>query len=137
MGARSEVSDWLGEAKADLKHARLSLSGGSYNWACFAAQQAAEKALKAFVMGVARKRPSHVHDLTALYAEVKENLELPNIVVQGLGMLSSYYTIARYPNAGLTRPSIGIARTQAEDAIAIAEKVIGRVEDELRRTTKG
>jgi len=37
MGFRSEVWDWLEEAKADLRHARLSLGGGSNNWACFAA----------------------------------------------------------------------------------------------------
>lgn len=131
MGIRPEVLDWLEEARADLKHARLSLSGGSCNWACFAAQQAAEKALKAFAMGVARKRPSRVHDLTVLYAEVKESLELPKDVIQRLGVLSSYYTIARYPNAGLRKPSVGITTTQAEEAIALAEGVVGRVEDEL------
>ena len=30
-----------------MEHARRSVDIGDYNWACFAAQQAAEKALKA------------------------------------------------------------------------------------------
>jgi len=136
MSFRLEVLDWLREARADLEHAKLSLEGGSYNWACFAAQQCVEKALKAFLMGVMRRRPSHVHDLTRLYAEVKDRLKLPNDVIQRLGELSSYYTIARYPNAGLMRPSIGISRTQAEEAIALAEKVIGCIEDELKHASE-
>ncbi len=85
LGIRSEALDWLEEAKADIKHARLSLNGGSYNWACFAPQQAAEKALKAFVIGVARKRPSHVHDLTMLYTDVKNALSCRRLSSRGSG----------------------------------------------------
>jgi HEPN domain-containing protein len=40
-------SDWLRQAQRDLEHARRSQEAGDYEWACFAAQQAAEKALKA------------------------------------------------------------------------------------------
>lgn len=39
MSIRSEVLDWLKEARSDLKHAKLSLDGGSYNWAYFAVQK--------------------------------------------------------------------------------------------------
>jgi len=137
MGFRSEVWDWLEEAKADLRHARLSLSGGSHNWACFAAQQAVEKALKALMMGAKRRRASHVYDLTRLYAEVEEELVLPTEVTQKLGELSSYYTMARYPNAGLNRPSTGIGRAQAEEAIALAEKVVMCIEDKLKGAAEG
>ncbi|NTW21878.1 MAG: HEPN domain-containing protein, partial [Nostocales cyanobacterium W4_Combined_metabat2_030] len=41
---------WLRQAKRDLDHARLALSGGNYEWACFAAQQSAEKAVKALFL---------------------------------------------------------------------------------------
>ncbi len=37
---------WV-QAQADLEHARKSLEAGDYEWACFAAQQAAEVAVKA------------------------------------------------------------------------------------------
>jgi HEPN domain-containing protein len=40
-------SDWLKQAERDLDQARLSLREGFYEWACFAAQQSAEKAVKA------------------------------------------------------------------------------------------
>ncbi len=137
MVVRSEALDWLEEAKADLEHARLSLGSGSYNWACFVAQQAAEKALKAFMMGVGRRRPPRTHDLTRLYVGVGERLELPGEVVERLGELSAYYTIARYPNAGLMRPSTGITRVQAEEAIKLAGKVVRRVEDEFKGAVEG
>lgn len=36
--------DWWVQAEADLRHARHALEDEDYEWACFAAQQAAEKA---------------------------------------------------------------------------------------------
>ena len=43
----SRAEDWLRQALRDLEHARRSLKFGDYEWACFAAQQAAEKSVKA------------------------------------------------------------------------------------------
>ncbi|MBN1308639.1 MAG: HEPN domain-containing protein [Chitinispirillaceae bacterium] len=39
-------SDWLNQAIRDLEQAEDSKSAGRHEWACFAAQQAAEKAIK-------------------------------------------------------------------------------------------
>ncbi len=39
--------DWIEEAEGDLRHAENDLNSGFYNWACFSAQQSAEKAVKA------------------------------------------------------------------------------------------
>ena len=47
MAERSR--DWFRQAVHDLDHARSALAGGHHDWACFAAQQSAEKALKALV----------------------------------------------------------------------------------------
>jgi HEPN domain-containing protein len=44
-------ADWFRQAEADLQHARNSLESGDFEWSCFAAHQAAEKALK-FESGV-------------------------------------------------------------------------------------
>ena len=38
--------DWYDQAKRDLETARWEVQGGFYEWGCFVAQQAAEKALK-------------------------------------------------------------------------------------------
>lgn len=45
MAERS--TDWLKQAKRDLEAARKMAQGALYEWACFASQQAAEKAIKA------------------------------------------------------------------------------------------
>ena len=40
-------ADWLAQAKRDLVHARHDVEAEFYEWACFSAQQAAEKAVNA------------------------------------------------------------------------------------------
>jgi HEPN domain-containing protein len=121
---RAEAYDWLGEADADLRHASQAYTFGSYNWACFVAEQAAEKALNAFSIGILRKRPFHVHDLTALHRQTLSSLRLPTTVSGRLAQLSAYYTAARYPNSGLRRPSISITSAEARTAINIAKVVV-------------
>jgi len=44
-----------------------------------------------------------------------------------LSRLSVYYTIARYPNAGIERPSEEIAEEQAVEAVSTSEVVIDEV----------
>lgn len=39
--------DWLAQAERDLEFARTAQQVGRHEWACFAARQAAEKAVKA------------------------------------------------------------------------------------------
>ena len=39
--------DRIRQARRDLEHSVRSLQDGDYEWACFAAQQAGEKAVKA------------------------------------------------------------------------------------------
>ncbi len=46
--------------------------------------------------------------------------------------LSAYYTQARYPNAGIERPSIEITREQAEEAVMVVEEVINEVSKAIR-----
>jgi len=130
---RAEALDWLEEARADLRHASRAHRMGSSNWACFAAEQAADKALKAFLMGALKKRPIHVHDLTILHRQAQGRLRLPASIANRLAELSAYYTTARYPNAGLNRPSASITSTQAGNAIEIAGGMIATVERQIAK----
>jgi len=122
---RDEVLDWLAEARADLRHAEASTRIGDYNWACFAAQQAAEKALKALILHVLGEYPRG-HDLVRLYRRVREVVGL-GLSESSLARLSAYYTQARYPNAGIERPSEEITREQADEAVAVARGVVDEV----------
>jgi HEPN domain-containing protein len=40
-------ADWIDQARGDLQRAQNDLQDGFYDWACFSAQQAAGKAVKA------------------------------------------------------------------------------------------
>ncbi len=57
-----EARRWLDQAKSDLNGAEWSLKGGFADIACFLSQQAAEKALQAFLYTQgAREVRGHFH----------------------------------------------------------------------------
>ena len=60
---KKEVDNWLRQAQSDLIAAGNSLKSKNYDWSCFQAQQAAEKALKALYLQTF-KEIRKVHDLT-------------------------------------------------------------------------
>jgi len=128
---REEAHDWLEEARADLRRARWALDGGDYAISCFFSHQAVEKALKAIMIGLLRRRPPHAHDLTFLYGLVKPALRLPDDVEALLPDVSQYYATTRYPNAGLRRPSTSFNRHQAEKALEVAQHVLERAGEAL------
>lgn len=129
MSIRSDVLNWLYEGVEDLKTAEQLFKLERYAHACFHAQQAAEKALKAVIMAKLRKL-ARGHDLVELYSQVEHLLKLP--CADELAELSSFYVQARYPNAGLTRPSMEISRRQAGRALGIARRVVDAVEAALK-----
>ena len=63
--------DWLDEANGDLEHARNDVEGGFYNWACFSAQQSAEKAIKAVFQRIFVYRKVFVFEINAPKAGLK------------------------------------------------------------------
>lgn len=116
-------ADWLKQAEKDLIHAESSLNNGDYEWSCFAAQQAAEKGLKAAYekINLSVKGHSILGLLRGLstYQEVSEDLySLARI-------LSRYYIETRYPNgfpegAPLDYFDLDLAK----EAINAAEKIL-------------
>ncbi|HEX9122434.1 MAG TPA: HEPN domain-containing protein [Actinomycetota bacterium] len=55
-----EFERWRGEADRALEGGRLQAAAGLHNWACFAAEQAAQLAMKALLHGLGRG-PSGIH----------------------------------------------------------------------------
>ena len=122
---RDEVLNWLEEAKADLRHAHDCMRLERFNWACFVSQQAAEKAFKATILHV-KGEYARGHDLVKLYKSLRDAY---NVVldVAKLSELSAYFTQARYPNAGLLRPSEEITAEQAKRAYETVKGVIDEI----------
>ena len=130
MPLRDEIINWLDTAKADLEHAKKSMDIKDYSWACFAAQQAAEKALKSLIMYLFGEYPRG-HDLVKLYERISSRVSL-SVSKDSLLELSAYYTIARYPNAGIERPFEEIGEEQAKRAVEVSEVIVSEVSRIIR-----
>jgi len=128
---REEALDWLEEAKVDVMRAERALEDKDYSLSCYMSQQAIEKALEACFIGLLRKRPPRVHDLVMLYEELRHVLPLPNETRESLPEVSQYYVTARYPNAGVRRPSRSFSKTQSMRALEVARVVVRKVEEAL------
>jgi len=115
--------DWWVQAQADLRHAKNARRDGTYEWACFAAQQAAEKALKA----VFEKRGQKAwgHTLTFMLQALHDQIEVPESLFDQAKILDKHYIPTRYPN-GLERgaPTEFYTKQEADDAIRYSEAII-------------
>ena len=54
-----EFNRWIDSAMKTLESAKRDFNAKDYNWACFKAQQAVEKALKAILWGIGKPRIGH------------------------------------------------------------------------------
>lgn len=88
--------DWITQAERDLKHSENSILFKDYEWACFSAQQAAEKSLKAVYQKI--NEISIGHSILGLLKGLEEKFKIPEEFYSYSRMLSRYYIEARYPN---------------------------------------
>lgn len=56
----NRAQDWFRQAEKDLEQAGESQESGRHEWACFAAQQAAEKAVKALHLSYNQESWGHM-----------------------------------------------------------------------------
>jgi HEPN domain-containing protein len=119
MAGRS--GDWLAQAERDLAHARAAQSAGSHEWACFAAQQAAEKAVKA--VHLARGQEAWGHVVAVLLRELGDGI--PVDLIEKGKVLDNFYVPTRYPNghpAGAPFEHYG--RIQSTQAVQLASEIL-------------
>jgi HEPN domain-containing protein len=119
--------DWFRQAQLDLAAASDAEGQGHYEWACFAAQQAAEKAVKAVheSMGTEAWRQS----VTALLGALDQ---IPREVLDAAKALDKHYIPTRYPNSHPAgAPGDLYTASEAERALADAQRIIGHVQSRL------
>ena len=121
MGNRAR--DWFRQAEADLRHARNALDDGDYEWSCFAAHQAAEKAVKAVFL--TRGLDAWGHTVTALLGRLPLEKGVSEDLVECAKLLDKHYIPTRYPNGfDSGAPTDFYTRSEAEQAISCAEKIL-------------
>ena len=86
--------DWLAQAEHDLEQATASRNDGRHDWACFAAHQAAEKAVKALHLSMGQEAWGHV--VARLLSELPD--PPPQRLVEQGRSLDNYYIPTRCPN---------------------------------------
>jgi len=122
MGNR--YKDWYRQAEADLNHARHSLADGDYEWSCFAAHQAAEKALKSVFMK--RGTDAWGHTIIVLVGNLLEPVdEGSGELIRAGRILDKFYIPTRYPNGfDSGAPTDYYTSEEAETAIHHAEVIL-------------
>jgi len=119
---------WFEQAEADLRAAELSASGGANEWACFQAQQAGEKALKALLYS--RGFTSIItHSLRRLVRECAVLDVSFRDLEEAARLLDQHYIPTRYPN-GLdeeTPPSRYYEKGDADRCLQSARSILERV----------
>ena len=91
----SRAADWFEQALRDLQQAESSRREGRHEWACFAAQQAAEKAVKAVHLSLAQDAWGHV--VARLLNELP--VAVPDDLLEKAKVLDGFYIPTRYANS--------------------------------------
>jgi uncharacterized protein len=109
---------WLRYAEEDLGTAERMLQGQgfAFRWACYLAQQAAEKAIKATLVAAGIRFP-FIHDLAKLRDLVPAGMEVASLEGD-LGSLSRWAEAGRYP------PQEEATEEDARAAVALARAVV-------------
>jgi HEPN domain-containing protein len=124
------VKAWLSKAEVDLGSARTLLRDRDETapWAaCFHAQQAAEKCLKA-VLAAGGSEPPYTHNLVALHASLPPTNALPDDV--DLATLTTYASGPRYAFSDFP-PEPEPTWEDAEQALSWATAICRTVRDWL------
>jgi HEPN domain-containing protein len=126
MSNRSK--DWLLQAERDLEQAKSSQAQGRHEWACFAAQQSAEKAVKALHLSLGQEAWGHV--VAKLLKELP--IDVPENLVDEAKVLDNFYVPTRYANGHPEGPPFEhYGKLQSEDAIRYAGQILEFVRNKM------
>lgn len=124
----NRARDWFAQAEKDLDHAASAQDTGSHEWACFAAQQAAEKAVKALHLHCGQEAWGHV--VARLLRELPE--PPPDDLVDRGMVLDNFYVPSRYPNGHPEgAPFEHYGSLQSNEALVHARAIIAFVRAQM------
>ena len=129
----SRAADWYAQAERDLGLARHARDSAHHEWACFASQQAAEKAFKAVIL--AHGGEPWGHAVLALVQALPAGIEAPEALAETARALDKLYIPTRYPNGfDQGMPGDYFTEKDARDAIEQAESVLAFCRGHLPRS---
>ena len=124
----NRAHDWLAQAERDMEQARASAAEERHEWACFAAHQSAEKAVKA--LHLSRGQEAWGHAVARLLEELP--LGVRKDLVDAGKVLDTFYIPPRYPNSHSEgAPFEHYGPLQSEEAITHAREILGFVRSQM------
>ncbi|GBD19930.1 hypothetical protein HRbin28_00367 [bacterium HR28] len=124
----NRAPDWLQQAESDLEMARIAAQAGRHEWACFAAQQAAEKAVKALHLHLGQEAWGHL--VARLLVELP--ITAPSILVEKARSLDALSVPTRCPDAfPAGAPAEHYGPLQSQGAIAYASEIVAFVRAQM------
>lgn len=124
----NRAKDWVGQGEHDLELAALARDGGRHEWACFASQQGAEKAVKGLHLHLGQEAWGHV--VARLLRELPT--EPPKDLIEKAMVLDNAYIPARYPNSHPEgAPFDHFGPRQSEEAITYAREILAFVRSQM------
>lgn len=128
---RGEAKRWIDQPSADMDAARSLFESGHWWATCFHAQQAAEKAVKAYLYGTG-ERLVLGHAVAQLIRQAAEHDAGFLDLAHAAGSLDVYYVGARYPNGIPGGVPAGVfLESHAREALGQAEEVLSFVRKAL------
>jgi len=115
--------DWLAQARRDLNHAVNARKDNDFEWSCFSAQQAVEKAVKAVFLYLHGE--GWGHSVYGLLRALGDKMKVPETLLEAAKTLDKHYIPTRYPNgfdSGM--PGDYYTKTDAQEAIENARQII-------------
>lgn len=125
-------ADWFRQAKRDFAVAQEMKKSGFYEWACFAAQQSAEKALKAVFQKM--HAVAWGHSVLELLRILSGKVEVNEELLTCARTLDRYYILSRYPN-GFSEgsPMEYFTEGEAQNALLCTQRILEFCERLLAR----
>ena len=118
----NRARDWFAQAERDLEQARSSRADERHEWACFAAQQAAEMAVKALHLSLGQEAWGHV--VARLLGELPVPVSSGDLVEKAK-LLDNFYVATRYASGHPEgAPFEHYGPLQSEEAIRYAGEIV-------------
>ena len=125
------TEDWLRQSRKDLSHSKKSLEMEDFEWACFSAQQSAEKAVKAVYQSI--RAYAHGHSVSTLLQRLPRRARPDARMIMEAKLLDRHYIPTRYPNSHPQgAPMDYYTKQDAMEAVRIAERIIRHCSNRIR-----